>query len=317
LSSADWSTFNSKVPATRSLTINGTTQDLSADRTFTIATGLTVGTTPITSGTVGRVLFEGTGNVLQQSGSLFWDNTNARLGIGTATPSQALSVQNGAIIGNASFGGGLVTTFDGNYINLVRQGITTIISSGSGGNALIGTNNSAPFSFLTSGLIRAYIFANGNFAIGTTTDAGFKLDVNGTARVTGNTLISAGNLSIFSTVTSRRLNIQTGNGTQCAITGIYDNGGSLQAAFGIESITTNSFQLASTASIRFYAGSVIGNIATEPTNERLRIKSTGQLRYFPLAAAPAGAEKGDVYFNSTLNKLQVYSGTAWETITSI
>ena len=38
LSSADWSTFNSKVPATRTLTINGTTQDLSANRTFTIET---------------------------------------------------------------------------------------------------------------------------------------------------------------------------------------------------------------------------------------------------------------------------------------
>jgi hypothetical protein len=46
LRSADWSTFNGKqdalgftpVPNTRSITINGTTQDLSADRTFTIAT---------------------------------------------------------------------------------------------------------------------------------------------------------------------------------------------------------------------------------------------------------------------------------------
>jgi len=48
--------------------------------------GLTVGTTAITSGTVGRILFEGTGNVLQEDSNLFWDNTNKRLGIG-ATPS--------------------------------------------------------------------------------------------------------------------------------------------------------------------------------------------------------------------------------------
>ena len=46
---------------------------------------LTVGTTPIVSGTVGRVLFEGTGNVLQEDAGLFWDNTNKRLGVG-ATP---------------------------------------------------------------------------------------------------------------------------------------------------------------------------------------------------------------------------------------
>lgn len=36
LSAADWATFNSKVPAARTITINGTTQDLSANRTFTI-----------------------------------------------------------------------------------------------------------------------------------------------------------------------------------------------------------------------------------------------------------------------------------------
>lgn len=52
----------------------------------TIATGITIGTTAITSGTVGRVLFEGTGNVVQESANLFWDNTNGRLGIG-GTPS--------------------------------------------------------------------------------------------------------------------------------------------------------------------------------------------------------------------------------------
>lgn len=45
---------------------------------------LTVGTTPIASGTVGRVLFEGTGNVVQQDSTLFWDNTNKRLGVGAA-----------------------------------------------------------------------------------------------------------------------------------------------------------------------------------------------------------------------------------------
>lgn len=38
LSSVDWNTFNNKVPSNRSITINGTTQDLSANRSWTIAT---------------------------------------------------------------------------------------------------------------------------------------------------------------------------------------------------------------------------------------------------------------------------------------
>ena len=45
--------------------------------------------------------------------------------------------------------------------------------------------------------------------------------------------------------------------------------------------------------------------------ERLRLKSTGQLRYVPLSSDPAGAENGDVYYNSTTNKLRLYAAGAW------
>lgn len=45
--------------------------------------------------------------------------------------------------------------------------------------------------------------------------------------------------------------------------------------------------------------------------ERMRIKSTGQLRFVPLAADPSGAEAGDVYYNSGTNKLKVYDGSSW------
>ena len=45
--------------------------------------------------------------------------------------------------------------------------------------------------------------------------------------------------------------------------------------------------------------------------ERLRLKPTGQLRFVPLSSDPAGAEAGDVYYNSSTNKLRVYNGTAW------
>jgi hypothetical protein len=52
---------------------------------------LTIGTTPISGGTVGQILFEGSGNVLQEDSKLFWDNTNKGLGIG-ATPSSAVTL---------------------------------------------------------------------------------------------------------------------------------------------------------------------------------------------------------------------------------
>ena len=42
----------------------------------------------------------------------------------------------------------------------------------------------------------------------------------------------------------------------------------------------------------------------------LHVKNNGQVRFVPLSADPAGAETGDVYYNSTTNKLRVYNG-AW------
>ena len=60
--------------------------------TSDIVSSITIGTTAITSGTVGRVLFQGAGNVVSQSSKLFWDNTNGRLGIGTSSPNQSLDI---------------------------------------------------------------------------------------------------------------------------------------------------------------------------------------------------------------------------------
>ena len=108
LSSANWSTFNSKA-STGAVTGTGITMStarilgrttagtgaieeisigsgltLSAGTLTASGGGLTVGTTAIASGTDGRVLFQAAG-VLQQDASFFWDNTNKRLGLG-ATP---------------------------------------------------------------------------------------------------------------------------------------------------------------------------------------------------------------------------------------
>jgi hypothetical protein len=177
------------VPDSRTLTINGTTQDLSVDRTFTISTGITIGTTAITSGTVGRVLFEGTGNVVQESAGLFWDNTNKNLGIG-GTPSETLDVK-----GSATSGFNAIS-FKSQYTSVGYLGgdnsqiFMSSSPSGAGSSiSLSGTNASFAavqnLRFFTSGAERARIaITTGNVLINTTTDAGFKLDVNGTARVT-------------------------------------------------------------------------------------------------------------------------------------
>jgi hypothetical protein len=230
--------LSGKVPTTRTITINGTTQDLSADRTFTINTGITIGTTAITSGTVGRVLFEGTGNVVQESANLFWDNTNGRLGIGTSTPTVALDIVGagkfsttlevtstagitmgggakslswtGSIleIGNSAtwndvrlYAGAVqkfsqtssLTTISNTTINLSTAtvqlaGVTSLAYSGADVRIGSVTAGFTSLSLYTAGTEKMRIAATtGNVLINTTTDAGYKLDVNGTARVSGGT----------------------------------------------------------------------------------------------------------------------------------
>jgi hypothetical protein len=167
------------VPTTRTLTINGTTQDLSANRTFTVSTGITIGTTAITSGTVGRVLFEGTGNVVQESANLFWDNTNGRLGIGTSSPISKLHIVGDT---NIIYQQASTTGFTGKLYYAFKSGGVSGEAMSLFGDFVAGVASAFAFSN-ASGTTVMQIRNGGNVQIGTTTDAGYKLDVNGTARV--------------------------------------------------------------------------------------------------------------------------------------
>jgi hypothetical protein len=146
------------------------------------ATGLTVGTTPISSGTNGRVLFQGTGNVLQQSGNLFWDDTNGRLGIG-GTPTTTLDV-----IGSATSGFDAIK-FKSQYSGVGYLGTDSSnawISTASNGGGTAVNLNPDFMRLRVQGSEAIRIFGTTrNVGINTTTDAGFRLDVNGTARVKG------------------------------------------------------------------------------------------------------------------------------------
>ena len=187
-------------------------------------TGLTVGTTPISSGTIGRVLFQGTGNVLQQSSSLFWDSTNNRLGIGTSTPAQPLDVV-GDIRATSSLLVGPGTNSAGFYSPTTNQ--------------LAGFTNSVE---------RFRVFSNGNFVINTLTDAGFRLDVNGTARINTLTIGLGGG--------------QIASNTAIGVTALNANTTATQGvAIGFESLLFNTTGVQNTA---------VGALS-------LRANTTGQL----------------------------------------
>lgn len=142
------------------LTVPGnTTTFLRGDGTFATPAGggLTVGTTAVTSGTVGRIFFQGSGDVVQQDSTLFWDNTNKRLGVG-ATPSSSVRLDvraQGALSTDIAF---RVRNSGDTYNIFTIAGDGTVWSNGTGG----GIYNTA----FGEGALDARTTGNNNTAFG-------------------------------------------------------------------------------------------------------------------------------------------------------
>lgn len=88
-STSAWNTFyatpSSRITAGTNLSWSSNTLNISSTPTFA--------STTLSNFTAGSIPFFGAGGSLNQNnGNLFWDNTNARLGIGTTTPASTLSV---------------------------------------------------------------------------------------------------------------------------------------------------------------------------------------------------------------------------------
>jgi len=153
LSATDWSTFNNK-QGTITLTTTGTSGAATfSSGTLNIPQYQAVLTNPVTgTGTSGHVTYWNGSGSIAGSANHFWDNTNGRLGIGTASPGSTLDVN-----GNFRIGSGTVSapgiafrnsTNSGFY--LTDDGLGALINLG------IGATNIATFKY------------NGNVGIGTT-----------------------------------------------------------------------------------------------------------------------------------------------------
>lgn len=137
--------------------------------------------------TSGSVLFAGTsGQISQNNSQFFWDNTNTGLVLGGGVLDSNYILQV-----NSTKGIRISGTGTGFGYSLVRGSESAAFAnSGSAG----GLSSTTTLVFNTASTERMRINSSGNVLIGTSSDSGFKLDVIGTARLSGNTSI-VGNIS--------------------------------------------------------------------------------------------------------------------------
>jgi hypothetical protein len=286
------------------------------------------------SGVAGAIQFSNGSAFSSDAANLFFDDTNNRLGIGTNAPattlqvggtitSQAIipSVHTGFNIGSnsAAYGRIFSTRFAGTSVSDV-----TLSSTGTTTNINFQLNDGS------GNVVGKFFNTTGNFTLqngGTFTDAGYRLDVQGNARVTGTLLAQ----TYRAVGTSEGLRISNDNG----YLGIFNSADTTRHAF----IQATSTQLNITAerptsAIVFNSGGVTermrlasnGNLlvgtATDVASSKLTIESTTQGFLPPRMTttqknAIASPVAGLVVYDTTLNKLCVRTASAWQTITSV
>jgi len=336
---------------------SGTTKKISINNVLGCS-----GTATLASATI-------TGDLTVDTSTLKVDSANNRVGVGTASPTRALSVVGSAVATYANINSGDNTSLVG-----LLLGGTSTPSAGQ----VIYDNTANSLAFFTSGATQMTLNSTG-LGVGASPNisaSGKALTISGaftrsrlelqntdggTAGVTCGTIswfngsnaiaditgaTNSGSATLgslaFSTGGSPRLTIDsTGNvGIGVTPSTVWTANGNLQvgvhaalytnASLGATDFAYNSIRTGSDTYQYSFATSLAASrlqqrdgsfrfftapAGTSPNAitfiERLRLKETGQLRFVPLAADPAGAEAGDVYYNSSSNKLKCYNGTTW------
>ena len=177
-------------------TITGLTSVTSTGFTGALTGNASTATALAGALTTGQVLYgQGTGVPTSES-ALFWDATNDRLGVGTASPAQTVDFR------SAGSGAGVLRIQSGStggYSALDAYDSSSVLQASFGyGNSaaavftsqvFVGSRSNVPMVFLINTTERARFAATtGNLLIGGTTDGNYKLDVQssgstGTLRV--------------------------------------------------------------------------------------------------------------------------------------
>jgi hypothetical protein len=123
------------------------------------------------------------------------------------------------------------------------------------------------------------LFSTGNLAVGTTTDAGFKLDVNGTGRFSSSVTLSASDSRLLGGDSSGRIVVSNSNTSSYLTMNGASNATPYQVVLGVNSI--NALTLASTGAATFSAATsaitlTTNGAANQWTSKVLANSTTGQ-----------------------------------------
>jgi hypothetical protein len=256
-----------------------------------INTNITIGTTVIAGGAVGRLLFDDAG-VVGETAGLNWNKATSVFTVGATGANGTIqfpTTTSGFVpsIISQFAGNNLIFTVGSRSLSLSGSGqlttsFNTTITGSTGGTALtVAQGNSgwvtiADFNGSSGTALR--INNNGNVLINTTVDAGFKTDINGTLRATG-------------VITGSQFNASNNGGSYSAIgVVLLDYGDGLRIGYSgsVQKITL--FTAAGTPRVSVVNNGCVGFTNSSPT---ANIQTS-------LSITAASAIARGVYFNNTL-----------------
>jgi hypothetical protein len=254
------------------------------------------GTGTSTAFTAGSVVFAGASGVYtQDNANLFWDNTNDRLGIGTATPSDLLHVAGG----NMRVSGATPVIAVWNAAGSDRYGY---IFGQSGSMTFAAEGASRPMSFSVNGSERMRIDSSGNVGIGTTSPNS-KLQIVGSgpvASIAHDNTGSGGFTGVLRFAATNTLNyIQSGLS--------YSAGSAAPLIFGSISAANEWMRISATGLVGIGTASPATLLHISATNPEFRLQGTngtGSVHKFRSTGLNSEAlqitSAGDTYYNANL-----------------